>query len=67
MHKALLEEKHEFVRLFIDHAVVDFKHYLDDTELQERDGWIINLLMSTWKPIIPGLLFNVCLLREPRL
>ena len=33
MHNALLEEKHEFVRLFIDHTVVDFKRYLDDTEL----------------------------------
>jgi hypothetical protein len=33
MRKALLEEKHEFVELFLHHAVIDFKAFLDDREL----------------------------------
>jgi hypothetical protein len=38
MEKALRDEKHEFVRLFIDHGVVDLKDYLNRKKLF-RDNW----------------------------
>ena len=33
MDKALLAEKHEFVRLFIDHSVVAFESYINEAKL----------------------------------
>ena len=33
MKKALLDEKHEFVSLFIDHGVVDLKDYFNEERL----------------------------------
>ena len=33
MDAALVADSHEFVRLFIEHAVVDFEEYMNDMKL----------------------------------
>ena len=49
MDTALLEEKEEFVKLFIEHSVVDLKDYLTETKLQylyDKVGYLSLILQS---------------------